>query len=159
MGKHRLKASPKRLPHSNQSLDLPSNVKMGHWANKLPRWSRTPPPWFQFSPFPLICRRWFLTLLAQQARTQGVPNCRGLKKSEKELCNNTQFSPLENLDRRDRALPLFNGYYKQATPPKTATHAESLENSLNKNKELLQNGCKLFHLEYDPADNAQMDPV
>jgi hypothetical protein len=83
----------------------------------------------------------------------------GLKKSEKELCNNTQFSPLENLDHRDRALPLFNGYYKQATPPKTATHAESLENSLNKNKEFLQNGCKLFHLEYDPADNAQMDPV
>jgi hypothetical protein len=82
-----------------------------------------------------------------------------LKESEKELCNNTQFSPLENLDHWDRVLPLFNGYYKQAAPPKTATHVKSLENSLNKNKEFLQNGCKLFHLEYDPADNAWMDPV
>jgi hypothetical protein len=51
----------------------------------------------------------------------------GLKESEKELCNNTQFFPSENLDHQDRALPLFNGYYKQATPPKTATHDESLE--------------------------------
>ncbi len=83
----------------------------------------------------------------------------GLKESEKELCNNIQFSPLENLDHWDRALPLFNGYYKQVTPPTTATHTKNLENSLNKNKEFLQNGCKLFHLEYDPADNTRMDPV
>ncbi len=34
-----------------------------------------------------------------------------------------------------------------------------LENLLNKNKEYMQNGCKLFHLEYDPADNRRMVPV
>ncbi len=56
-------------------LDLPSNVKMGHWANKLPRWSRTPLPWSRFPPFPPICRLWLLTLSAQRARMQGVPNC------------------------------------------------------------------------------------
>ncbi len=81
------------------------------------------------------------------------------KRSEKELCDNTQFSPSENLDHWDRVLPHLNEYYKQATPPKTATRAKSQENSLNKNKEFLQNGCKLFHLKYDPVDNAQMHPV
>ncbi len=50
----------------------------GDRANELPRLSRTPPPWSRFPPYPLICRRWFLTLLAQRARTQGVPNCRCL---------------------------------------------------------------------------------
>ncbi len=40
-----LQASPRRLPHIAQSLNPPSNVKMGHRANKLPRWSQTPPPW------------------------------------------------------------------------------------------------------------------
>ncbi len=83
----------------------------------------------------------------------------GLKECEKELCNAKRFSVSENLARRDRALPLFNGYYKQGTPLKATSHAESLENSLNKNKEYMQNGCKLFHLEYDPAKNAWMDPV
>jgi hypothetical protein len=83
----------------------------------------------------------------------------GLKESEKELCNHKHFSPSENMDHRDRVLPLFNGYYKQSTPPKTISHSKSLENSLNKNKEFLQNGCKLFQLKYDPAENVRMDPV
>ncbi len=40
------------------------------------------------------------------------------------------------------------------------THWECLESSLNKNKEYLQNGCKLFHLKYNPSENSRhMDPV
>jgi hypothetical protein len=74
MGKRWLQAPPRKLLHGAQSLDLPSNVKMGHRANKLPRWSQTPPPWFQFPPFPSICRCWSPTLSAQQAKMQGVPN-------------------------------------------------------------------------------------
>ncbi len=38
-------STSRRLPHGAQSLDLPSNVKMGHQANKPPRWSQTLPPW------------------------------------------------------------------------------------------------------------------
>ncbi len=57
------------------------------------------------------------------------------------------------------ALPLFNGYYKQTTPPKALTHSKGLENSLNKNKEFTQNGCRIFHLEYDPAKNPRMEMV
>ncbi len=83
----------------------------------------------------------------------------GLKECEKELCDAKCFSVSKNLTCRDRAFPLFNGYYKQGTPPKATSHAESLENSLNKNKEYMQNGCKLFHLKYDLAKNAWMDPV
>jgi hypothetical protein len=30
---------------------------------------------------------------------------------------------------------------------------------INKKKEYLENGCRLFHLKYDPADNVRMDPV
>ncbi len=37
IGKHWLQAPPRRLPHGAQLLNLPSNVKMGHWANKPPR--------------------------------------------------------------------------------------------------------------------------
>jgi hypothetical protein len=37
-------STPRRLLHSAR-LDLPSNVMGGHWANKLLRWSWTPPPW------------------------------------------------------------------------------------------------------------------
>jgi hypothetical protein len=37
----------------------------------------------------------------------------GLKESEKELCDAKKFSLEQNLDQRDMALPLFNGYYKQ----------------------------------------------
>jgi hypothetical protein len=62
-----------------------------------------------------------------------------LKECEKELCDAKHFSVSENLAHRDRALPLFNGYYKQGTPPKATSHAKSLENSLNKNKEYMQN--------------------
>jgi hypothetical protein len=47
----------RRLLHGTQLLDLPRNVKMGHRANKPPRWSQTPPPWLRFPPFPPICRR------------------------------------------------------------------------------------------------------
>ncbi len=56
-------------------------------------------------------------------------------------------------------LPLLNGYYKQATLPKASLYSESLENSLNKNKEYMQNGCRLFHVKYDPVDNKCMEPV
>ncbi len=83
----------------------------------------------------------------------------GLKECEKELCDANRFTPSQNMERRDMPLPLLNGYYKQATPPKVSLYSESLENSLNKNKEYMQNGCKLFHLEYDPADNKRMVPV
>jgi hypothetical protein len=30
---------------------------------------------------------------------------------------------------------------------------------LNKNKEFMQNGCRIFHLEYNPSENARMDTV
>jgi hypothetical protein len=60
----------------------------------------------------------------------------GLKEYEKELCNAKPFSVSKNLARRDRALPLFNGYYKQSTPPKATSHAKSLQNSLNKTKNI-----------------------
>ncbi len=56
-------------------------------------------------------------------------------------------------------LPLFNGFCKQATPPKASSYSESLENSLNKNKEYVQNGCRLFHLKYDPANNKCIEPI
>ena len=56
-------------------------------------------------------------------------------------------------------LPLLNGYYRQSTPPKAPTHSQELENSLNKNKEFMQNGCRIFHLEYDPSENTCMDDV
>jgi hypothetical protein len=75
MGKRWLQAPPRRLPHGAQSLDLPSNVMGGHQENEPPRGSRTPPPWSQSPPFPLICSCWLLTLSTQRARTQGVPNC------------------------------------------------------------------------------------
>jgi hypothetical protein len=83
----------------------------------------------------------------------------GLKECEKELCNHQCFSISENMDHRERHLLLFNGYYKQATAPKASSHSKSCETSLNKNKEYMQNGCRLFHLEYNPTDNARMDPV
>ncbi len=82
-----------------------------------------------------------------------------LKESEKELCNAKWFSLEQNIGRGDMALPLFNGYYKQSTPPKAQAHSQSLENSLNKNKEFMKNGCHIFHLEYDPSENARMDTV
>ncbi len=83
----------------------------------------------------------------------------GLKESKKELCDAKTFFLTENVDQRDRALPLFNEYFKQATAPKALSQSESKEMLLNKNKEYTENGCRLFHLKYDPADNARMDPV
>ncbi len=83
----------------------------------------------------------------------------GLKECEKELCNANRFTPSQNMEQCDMPLPLLNDYYKQATPPKASSYSESLEKSLNKNKEYMQNRCKLFHLEYDPADNKRMEPV
>jgi hypothetical protein len=83
----------------------------------------------------------------------------GLKECKKDLCDGNQFDPSQNIERRDMPLPLFNGYYKQATAPKAYTHSESLENSLNKNQEYTQNGCRVFHLEYDPSKNKQMGRV
>jgi hypothetical protein len=71
----------------------------------------------------------------------------GLKESEKELCDAKRFSILENIDRWERALLLINGYFKQATAPKASSHSKSQETLLNKNKEYMQNGCKIFHLE------------
>jgi hypothetical protein len=83
----------------------------------------------------------------------------GLKESKKELCDAKKFSLTENVDQRDRALPLFNGYFKQATAPKASSQSESKEMLLNKNSEYTENGCRLFHLKYDPADNARMNPI
>jgi hypothetical protein len=71
----------------------------------------------------------------------------GLKECEKELCNANKFTPSQNIEQRDKPLPLLNGYYKQATPPKASSYSKSLENLLNKNKEYMQNRCRLFHLE------------
>jgi hypothetical protein len=56
-----------------------------------------------------------------------------LKECEKDLFDGNQFDPSQNIKRCDMPLPLFNGYYKQATAPKAYTHSESLKNSLNKN--------------------------
>jgi hypothetical protein len=44
----------------------------------------------------------------------------GLKECEKELWDHQYFSISENMDRRERHLLLFNGYYKQATAPKAS---------------------------------------
>ncbi len=71
----------------------------------------------------------------------------GLNECEKELCNANRFTPSQNMERCGMPLPLLTGYYKQATPPKASSYSESLENSLNKNNEYIQNGCRLFHLE------------
>ncbi len=49
----------------------------------------------------------------------------GLKESKKELCDAKKFSLTENVDQQDRALPLFNGYFKQATAPKASSQSES----------------------------------
>ena len=65
----------------------------------------------------------------------------------------------ERNHRRDLELPLFNGFFKQATPPKAVSLSEGKETSLNKNKEYTQNGCRVFNLEYDSSDNARMAPV
>ena len=84
----------------------------------------------------------------------------GLKASEKEICDSTSTLPFEARDaRRDLPLPLMNGYFKQAIPPKAVSHSEGKETSLNRNKEYTQNGCRVFHLEFDPCDNERMSPV
>ena len=84
----------------------------------------------------------------------------GLKESEKELCTPGSTLSLEECNHhRDLELPLFNGFFKQAIPPKAVSIAEGKETSLNSNKEFTQNGCRVFNLEYDPIDNARMAPV
>ena len=84
----------------------------------------------------------------------------GLKESEKEICTPSSTLSLDECNhRRDLALPLFNGFFKQTAPPKAASTAEGKETSLNNNKEFTQNGCRVFNLEYDPVDNARMAPV
>jgi hypothetical protein len=83
----------------------------------------------------------------------------GLKECEKELCHHQCFSISENMDHWERPLLLLNGYYKQATAPEASSHSKSRETSLNKNKEYMQNRRRLFHLEYNPTENARMDPV
>jgi hypothetical protein len=84
----------------------------------------------------------------------------GLKESEKELCTPGSSLHLDERNyHRDLELPLFNGFFKQGTPPKAALLVEGKETSLNKNKEYTQNGCRVFNLEYDPSDNARMAPV
>jgi hypothetical protein len=40
-----------------------------------------------------------------------------------------------------------------------STHAKGLENSLNKNHEYMPNRCRVFHLDYNPSKNKQMDRV
>jgi hypothetical protein len=81
----------------------------------------------------------------------------GLKECKEDLCDGNQFDPSQNIEHREMLILLFNGYYKQATAPKASTHAEGLENSLNKNRKFMQNGGRVFHLEYDPSKNKQMD--
>jgi hypothetical protein len=88
MGKYWLQTPLRRLLYSVQLLDLPRNMKFWHRANKPPRWSRTPPPPSLFPPFPPICRHWFLTLLVQRVRTQGVPICWGLQACRALLTSN-----------------------------------------------------------------------
>jgi hypothetical protein len=83
----------------------------------------------------------------------------GLKECKKDLCDGNQFDPSQNIGCCEMQLRLFNGYYKQATAPKASTHAEGLKNSLNKNRKYMQNGCRVFHLEYNPSKNKQMDRV
>ena len=51
----------------------------------------------------------------------------GLKESEKELCDAKHFSILEYIDHGERALPLFNGSFKQATAPKASSNSKSQE--------------------------------
>jgi hypothetical protein len=41
----------------------------------------------------------------------------GLKESKKELCDAKKVSLEQNINQGDMALSLFNGYYKQSTPP------------------------------------------
>jgi hypothetical protein len=46
----------------------------------------------------------------------------GLKESEKKICNPGSTLSLEERNhRRDLELPLFNGFFKQATPPKAVS--------------------------------------
>jgi hypothetical protein len=83
----------------------------------------------------------------------------GLKESKKELCDGKKFTISKNIDHCDRPLPLLNGFFKQATAPKASSTSERKETLLNKNKEYMENGCRVFHLEYNPADNARMGDV
>jgi hypothetical protein len=70
-----------------------------------------------------------------------------------DLCDGNQFDPSQNIERREMPLSVFNEYYKQATAPKASTHTKGLKNSLNKKCEYMQNGCRVFHLEYNPSEN------
>ena len=49
----------------------------------------------------------------------------GLKKCEKALCSAKKFSIDANMTRYDLPLPIMNGYFKQATPPKAPSDSES----------------------------------
>jgi hypothetical protein len=83
-----------------------------------------------------------------------------LKECKKDLRDRNQFDPSQNIERREMPLPVFYVYYKQATAPKVLfTHTKGLKNSLNKNREYMQNGCRVFHLEYNPSGIKQMDRV
>ncbi len=83
----------------------------------------------------------------------------GHKECKKDLGDGNQFDPSQNIERHEMQLLVFNGYYKQATAPKVSIHAKGLKNSLNKNHKYMQNGCRVFHMEYNPSENKQMDHV
>ncbi len=59
----------------------------------------------------------------------------GLKECEKTPCNVKKFTIKANMDRYHLPLPVMNGYFKQATPPKATMDSESKEhhsiNSMN----------------------------
>jgi hypothetical protein len=44
----------------------------------------------------------------------------GLKESDKEFCDGNCLTLEQSMLHRELGLPLINGYYKQATPPKAS---------------------------------------
>jgi hypothetical protein len=83
----------------------------------------------------------------------------GLKTCEKTLCNAKKFTIKANIDCYHLPLLVMNRYFKQVTPPKAISDSESGEYLLNKLTEFKKNGCKIFVIEYNPADNCRMAPV
>jgi hypothetical protein len=68
----------------------------------------------------------------------------GLKECKKDLCDGNQFDPAQNIKHRELPLPLFNGYYKQATAPKAPTHSKGMEIPLTKTGNICKMGAGFF---------------
>jgi hypothetical protein len=83
----------------------------------------------------------------------------GLKTCEKTLYNARKLIIIANMDYYHLPLPVMNGYFKQVTPSKAISDAESGEYLLNILTEFKKNGCKIFVIEYNPVDNCRMAPV